>query len=275
MALLTGSFLTAYAPLFLYLARGPWQTEQEGHGPLIIAGSLWLAWQARARIRTLPPMAAPLAGWVAVLCGLLLMFLSRIQGLPSGEVLSAVVVIAGSIVLLAGWPTLRAVAFAVGFLLFAVPLPEWISDGATVPLKVFISDAVTQLLHAAGYPVAQNGVMIMIGAYEVLVKDACSGMNSIVALAAVGVFYAHEVHRNSPLRIALLLLAAIPIAIAANFVRVLALILIAYYQGVDALAGNLHGLTGIALFAVALVLFLVFDGTVSFAARLVHREARH
>ena len=33
--------------------------------------------------------------------------------------------------------------------------------------------------------------MIMIGSYQFLVKDACSGMNSIFALSAIGVFYAY------------------------------------------------------------------------------------
>ena len=70
-------------------------------------------------------------------------------------------------------------------------MPDWLIDAATVPLKVFISDVVTRILYAAGYPIAQNGVMIMIGSYQLLVKDACSGMNSIFALSAIGVFYAY------------------------------------------------------------------------------------
>ena len=56
---------------------------------------------------------------------------------------------------------------------------------------------VTNFLYALGYPIAQNGVMIMIGSYELMVKDACSGMNSIFALSAIGIFYVHEFVQHS------------------------------------------------------------------------------
>ena len=76
--------------------------------------------------------------------------------------------------LLAGWKALRILAFPIGFLLFTVPAPGWMVDGATIPLKVLISDLVTKVLYAAGYPIAQNGVVIMIGPYQLLMKDACA-----------------------------------------------------------------------------------------------------
>jgi exosortase len=206
-----------------------------------------------------PLSPAPVAGWSALLFGLLLMFFGRTQGVLPAEALSAIVVISGCILLLAGGPLLRALAFPLGFLLFAVPAPDWMLDAATVPLKVLISDLVTRMLYGAGYPIAQNGVMIMIGPYQVLVKDACSGMNSIFALSALGVFYACVLRRDSKVRSLFLLLALLPIAITANFIRVLTLVLLAYYAGVDALEGSLHGLTGIGLFILALTLFYLFD----------------
>jgi exosortase B len=260
---LMGSFLLAYMPTFLALANGPWRTEQEGHGPLIIAASVWLILQSRRRLKDTPVVPAPIIGWATMVFGLLLMFLARTQDVLTFEALSAIPVIAGSVLLLAGWPTLRILAFPIGFLLFAVPMPDWAIDTVTVPLKVFISDQVTRLLYAAGYPVAQNGVMIMIGAYQVLVKDACSGMNSIFALSAIGIFYAYAFRWQSKLRSLILIAAIIPITIAANFIRVIALVLIAYYGGVDKLDGMLHDLTGIGLFIVAVVLLFFLDGFLS------------
>ena len=79
-------------------------------------------------------------------------------------------------------------------------MPDWLIDAATVPLKVFISNVVTNVLYATGFPVAQNGVMIMIGTYQLLVKDACSGMNSIFALSAIGVFYAYAFRWQEKIR---------------------------------------------------------------------------
>src|SRR5712664_3213438 len=266
-ALLVGSFLAAYTPTVLSLIDGPWQTEQEGHGPLIIAAALWLVWQSGEKLKVTAISPAPVVGWTTLLAGLVLMFLGRTQEVLPVEVLSVIPVIIGCVLVSAGWPMLRALAFPIGFLFFAVPTPDWAIDAATVPLKVFISDLVTRVLYAAGYPVAQNGVMIMIGSYQLLVKDACSGMNSIFALSAIGVFYAYAFRWDTKIRGLLLLAAIVPITIVANFIRVLALVLIAYYGGIEVLEGILHDLTGIGLFIVAVALMFLFDGFLSLFAR--------
>jgi exosortase/archaeosortase family protein len=70
----------------------------------------------------------------------------------------------------------------------------------------------------------------------------------------------------------LLLLATVPIAIASNFIRVLSLVLLAYYGGVDALQGGLHELTGFALFAVAVALFCLFDATLGMVLGRLRRS---
>jgi exosortase len=266
--LLAGSFLIAYAPTAHGLINGPWQTEQEGHGPLIIAASLWLAWQSREQIKSAALIPAPIVGWITLGCGLLLLFLARTQELLTFEVLSAIPVVAGCVLVTAGWPLLRILAFPIGFLFFAVPAPDWVIDGLTVPLKVLISDLVTKMLYAAGYPIAQNGVMVMIGTYQLLVKDACSGMNSIFALSAIGVFYAYAFRWESKTRAILLLSAIVPITILANFIRVVTLVLIAYYGGVDLLEGPAHDLTGIGLFVVAVALLFLFDAILGLGSRL-------
>jgi exosortase B len=275
-AMLVGSCFAAYIPTILSLIDGPWQTEQEGHGPLIIAASLWLVWQSRqklqaAAVRTSP---APVAGWITLLLGLALMFVARTQGVLSVEAFSIIPVISGCVLLAGGWSTLRSLAFPIGFLLFAVPMPDWLIDSATIPLKVFISDLVTQSLYAAGYPIAQNGVMIMIGSYQLLVKDACSGLNSIFALSAIGVFYAYAFRRHEKIRSLLLLAAIVPITVAANFIRVITLVLTAYYGGVDLLEGTLHDLTGIGLFVVAVVLLFLFDAILGLFTGLVRMLLR-
>ena len=141
-----------------------------------------------------------------------------------------------------------------------------------MPLKVWISDVVSNLLYDLGYPVAQNGAMIMIGSYELMVKDACSGINSIFALSAIGVFYVHEFVRRHPLRRLILILSIVPITILANVFRVITLVLGAYYLGVDTIEGMFHDLTGIALFVFALALFFFLD-QVLIAAEYVIRKA--
>ncbi|MEH2492869.1 exosortase [Bradyrhizobium sp. AZCC 2230] len=274
-ALMGVAILGAYTPTIRGLINGPWQTEQEGHGPLIIAATLWLVWQSRERLVRAKVTPAPVAGWIVLAVGLMLLYLSRLQqGLLTVEMGSILPVIMGSVLICAGWPTLRALAFPLSFLVFAVPMPDWLVDSMTVPLKVFISDTVTRVLYAAGFPVAQNGVMIMIGSYQLLVKDACSGMNSIFALSAIGVFYVYAFRWKEKLRSLLLLLAIVPITILANFLRVFALVLMAYYGGPDLIEGAVHDLTGISLFVVALLLLFAFDGVLGVIRSLFMRSRR-
>jgi len=254
------AILLAYVPTFGRLIQGPWQTEQEGHGPLIIAASLWLVWASRERLAKAEIIPAPVAGWASLVVGLAMLFLARTQDLISVEVLSELPVIAGCVLMLAGWNVLKILAFPIAFLFFSVPAPGWIVDGATVPLKVWISDWVTRALYAAGYPIAQDGVVIMISSYQLLVKDACSGMNSIISLSAIGMFYVYAFRWQSKLRSLILLAAIVPITIVANFLRVLALVLIAYYGGINLVDGILHDLTGMALFVFAIVLLFALDG---------------
>jgi exosortase len=203
---------------------------------------------------------APIAGWCILLTALFLMAVTRSQDILMIEVATQIPVLLGCLLLIGGWSLARVFAFPLAFLIFSLPPPGWLLDAFTVPLKAWISDVVTNFLYALNYPIAQNGVMIMIGPYELMVKDACSGMNSIFALSAIGIFYIHEfVRGGSWLRKLILVLSIVPITILANFFRVLTLVLGAYYLGVDNVEGLFHDMTGIALFIFALFLFFVLD----------------
>ena len=256
---LAASFFVAYLPTYLRLAGSAWRTEQEGHGPLIMVAAAWLAWQQHDRIRGVELRPAPIAGWIILILSLLVMAVARSQDIPMVEVATQIPVLLGCILLVGGWPLARILAFPLAFLVFSVPPPGWLLDAFTVPLKVWISDIVSNFLYDLGYPVAQNGAMIMIGSYELMVKDACSGMNSIFALSAIGVFYVHEFVRRHPIRKLILILSIVPITVLANIFRVIALVLGAYYLGIDTIEGLFHDLTGIALFVFALALFFFLD----------------
>ncbi len=279
----------AFIPTLLRLADGPWRTEQEGHGPIVIAAAAWLAFQAWQKSRTNlakcdlaqsesskgdPTTAATIAGWIALLAGLATLVVMRSQDVLMLETAAQIPIICGAMLLSSGWSGLKTYAFPIAFLIFAVPPPGWMLDAFTVPMKVMVSDWATEILYRLDYPIAQNGVMIMVGPYQLMVKDACSGMNSVFALSAIGFFYVHEFIQNSPFRSIAMLLSIVPITVAANFVRVLSLILIAYYFGVDAVEGIFHDLTGFLLFAIALLLFFLLDGILIGLAAVALRATR-
>jgi exosortase len=271
---MAASFLIAYLPTYVTLAKGAWQTEQEGHGPLIMLAAAWLAWQQRGKLASVSLRPALVAGWIILLSSLALMVVTRSQNILMIEVGTQSPVLLGCLLLIGGWPLARIFAFPVAFLIFSVPPPGWLLDAFTVPLKAWISDLVTNFLYALDYPIAQNGVMIMIGPYELMVKDACSGMNSIFALSAIGIFYVHEFVDKNWIRRLILIASIIPITILANFFRVLALVLASYYMGVDRVEGLFHDLTGIALFVFALALFFLLDGVILSIGYLTRKALR-
>ena len=94
--------------------------------------------------------------------------------------------VAGALLLLKGPPALRVAWFAVFYMVFMIPLPGILVDAITGPLKQWVSVIVEGMLYAAGYPIARTGVTMTIGQYQLLVADACSGLNSMFSLSALG-----------------------------------------------------------------------------------------
>ena len=150
------------------------------------------------------------AGWAVLLAGLFALVVMRSQYLITVEAFTQIPVLLGCVLLLGGWTLARIFAFPIAFLFFSFLRRPGDGFLQTVPLKAWISDVVTNFLYDLGYPIAQNGVMIMIGPYQLLVKDACSGMNSIFALSAIGIFYVYEFVRNNWFRGAVLILSTTP-----------------------------------------------------------------
>ena len=131
--------------------------------------------------------------------------------------------------------------------------------GVPAPLKNWISVIVVDLLYYAGYPIARAGVMITIGQYQLLVADACSGLNSMFSLSALGTLFMYIMARKSVIHNAVMLAAILPIAFAANIVRVIVLVLVTYHLGDEVGQGFLHGAAGMVLMLIALVMFFSVD----------------
>jgi exosortase len=158
-----------------------------------------------------------------------------------------------------GLDMLKRLWFPIFYLGFLVPLPGWLLDVVTQPLKLFVSEVVTGTLASMGYPMGRQGVTIFVGTYQLLVEDACAGLNSLVSLSAIGLFYVYML-RGSNWRYSMLLLALVlPVAVAANMVRVAALVLITWYLGNAAAQGYLHNFAGMVTFVSALLLIFLVD----------------
>ena len=262
-ALALAGFGAMYVPSYWAAANGLWQTDDFGHAPIILAVVLWLFWQVRGQIHLAPDQPLHAAGWPLLVLGILLYCFGRVFTISSVEFLSQPLMVAAVLLLLKGTTALRAAWFAVFYLVFMVPLPGTLVDAVTGPLKQWISLIVVDVLYAAGYPIARTGVMITIGQYQLLVADACSGLNSMFSLSALGTLFMYIMGRTSRLHNAVMLAAILPIAFIANIVRVVSLVLVTYYFGDEAGQGFLHGAAGMVLMLVALLFLFALDALLS------------
>ena len=140
-----------------------------------------------------------------------------------------------------------------------MPLPGAVVDVLTMPMKLAVSWVVETVLYAAGYPIARNGVILQVGQYQLLVADVCAGLQTLFTLEAMGLLYLNLISHPSALRTTLLAILIVPIAFAANVIRVIILVLITYYLGDEVGQGFIHGFAGIVLFASALALTIFVD----------------
>lgn len=247
-----------FVPTWLRLWNGLWSQEEYEHGPLVLMVCLWLVWTKRAELATLTPRPALGAGSALLAAGLFCYFVGRSLNLPLFEVSAQLPIVAGTLLLTLGWRSLRVLWFMLLFMVFLIPLPPFVIVAITSALKERVSMVAEVLMYHAGYPIARDGVILSIGQYRMLVADACSGMNSMYSLSAMGLLYLYLVKRPSVLHNAVMLASILPIAFFANVLRVIALTLITYHFGDEAGQGFLHWAAGIVLFIVALAsLFLV------------------
>lgn len=248
-----------FVPTYMTLASEVWNNDAHGHGPLILGVSLWLIWFDRHKI--FAGDAEPATGWglAVLLAGLLLHFVGHSQTINMFTTLAQPIVFGSCFLLLHGWGALRRAWFPLFFMLFMVPLPEVAVQAITMPLKQAVSVATEWLLYHAGYPIARAGVTLSIGPYQLLVADACSGMNSLLTLESLGLLYMRLMNYQSTLRNTLLAVAIIPTSFAANVTRVIILVLVTYYYGDEVGQGFVHSFSGLVLFTVSLVSIYFID----------------
>jgi exosortase B len=259
MLVLLVGVLTMYVPLFIKLNAVVWSTDEQGHGPLILGASLWLIWSKRQALFELTPEPAVGAGLVTLLLGALLYVVGQSQGVLEIDTLSFIMVLFSSALLVLGWKGVRLIWFPFFFLLFMVPLPGALVQAITLPLKHIVSVVAEHILYLADYPIGRSGVTLTMGPYQLLVADACSGLNSLFTLESLGLLYMNIMNYKSPLRNTILALLIIPISFVANVIRVLTLVLVTYYFGDEVGQGFVHEFAGILLFAVAMVLIYGVD----------------
>ncbi len=263
---LLGGLAILYVPTYWRLVTGPWRDGVYAHGPIVLLIVVWLLWQKRRAFRLLCTRQMP-DGVAVFITGLMAYIVGRSQDILLLEVGSQIPVLAGLLMMFAGKATLRALWFPLSFLVFLVPVPSFVVDTLTGPLKQMVSAVVENLLYLGGYPIARNGAVLSVGPYRLLVADACSGLNSTYALCAMTTLFIYLRKRTGMVHNLILVASVVPVALVTNIARVCALVLITYYFGDAAGQGFLHDFAGLLEFVVALLVLIGTDSMLAAGIR--------
>jgi exosortase len=188
------------------------------HGYLVPLFSLVLLWLRRDVLAAGPVRAN---GWGSLLLavGAVLQLTGARYYLPWIESISILPYLAGLTVLAGGWRALRWAAPAIGFLFFMVPLPYRLEMGLGYPLQRVATLASNYALQTLGLPAVAEGNVIHIDEVKIGVVEACNGLGMLFTFFAFAVGTALIV-RKGILDKALIVLSAVPIALAANVTRI-------------------------------------------------------
>ena len=268
--------LILYVPTFYDLANGMWSQEEQAHGPIILLLSLWLIYRKWAKmINRSEGESTSIFGWAVLFVALILYIVGRSQQILVFEMGSFILILAAIILIKRDYIALKVMWFPLFFLLFMIPLPGQVVSLLTMPMKMAVSFVAEHILFWANYPIARNGVILQIGQYQLLVADACAGLQTLLTLEALGLFYLNLVHHTSVLRNVTLAILIVPISFTANVIRVIVLTLITYHYGDAAGQGFLHGFAGMVLFISALILILGVDAALQYFIRGQPVNASH
>jgi exosortase len=238
-----------YEPTVLWLFQAWMSDRYYSHGFLVAIVCIWLIsrqWQALSRCAiSSSPIGAPL-----IVIGLLLEMAGAISDVMTLSGISLVLVVAGLILVCRGRETFRLVSFPVLYFLFAVPMISAASDASgriLTPMMEFAASVTAGITDIIGLHPIKSGTIIHLPGYTMEVVAPCSGMASIVGLMALAGLLAH-LSETKPIRGLLIVLSAVPVALAANIVRLTFTALLGVTCGSRIASGFLHEVSGVFTF---------------------------
>ena len=250
--------IALFAPTLVWL-WGRWTLSvwHNAHGLLILPVAAYFVREELRATRHLPPSSSAW-GFVILVPALLLRAFDA--GMHTELLSAAAIVLAmpGLSLLLLGWARTRAILIPLLFLGLALPIPLSFTESIHLQLRYLATAGTAAVLPWVGIPVFTEGTTLHIARGPIEVADACSGFSTLYAAVAVALLTAYQ--SRSSARRALVLVAAAPIAIVSNILRVLLLVALVAWYGTPILDTYVHPLSGIMTFALSLPLIFWLGG---------------
>ena len=242
-----------------------WATNPDySHGFLIVPLCVYFVWERRRRLAALEVRPA-VAGLGIVVASLLLLVAGQLGAEQFLARVSLIGVLAGSTVFVLGWAHARLLVWTFCFALLMIPLPSIVFNEIAQPLQLLASSVAEQSLLMFSIPVLREGNVIFLSSATLEVAEACSGIRSLVSLLTVGIVYGYFTEDRTSRRV-ILAVSTLPIAIAANALRVAGTGLLAHFAGQAAADGFFHVFAGWLVFMSAVVMLFVLQAVLRHVA---------
>jgi eight transmembrane protein EpsH (proposed exosortase) len=249
-----------YAPTTYWLwTRWTMSVWHNAHGMFVAPLVAYLAWQELREHPELRDRPGSAMGFALLTPALLLRALDAGIHTELLSAISLVLALPGLSLLFLGTERTRRIAFPLCFMVFALPIPLGITETAHLVLRQITVAAASALLPLLGVTIFTEGTTLHLGRGALQVADACSGFSTLYAALAVATLAAYTA--STVWRRILVLVAAVPIAIASNIARVLFLILLVQWRGEEMLHTFLHPLSGLMTFALSLPVIFWLGGS--------------
>jgi exosortase len=272
--LLAGCFIYLYHYVIARLVQDWYTDDNYSHGFLIIPIALYFVWERRAKLAEV--LRRPSYWGITVVLGSLALLLAGILGSELFLTrISILGTIAGSILFLYGWNHLKILLLPIAFLLLMIPVPAIIFNQIAFPLQLLASRFGEMTLIACQVPVLREGNVIHLANTSLEVAEACSGIRSLISLLTLGIVYSYFTDSRLWVRI-VLIVGTIPIAIAANGIRVSGTGVAAHFYGPAAAQGFFHTFSGWIIFIAAFIMmFILYRILALIAPEKKNQEANH
>jgi len=252
LAIVGAAFAAVYWHVIAKLVYDWMNDGNYSHGFLIVPIAGYLAWERRDRVAAAP--LRPSAVGLVVLVGSLIVLTAGVLGAELFlSRVSMIGVAVGIILFTSGWAVVRLLAFPLAFLLLMIPIPAIVFNQIAFPLQLLASKGAEFTLTALAIPVLREGNVIVLANTSLEVAEACSGIRSLISLVTLAIVFGYFTDKRVWVR-TVLALAAVPVAVLSNAVRVAGTGVAAHYFGSAAAEGFFHTFSGWMLFLVAFVM---------------------
>jgi len=254
-AIVAIALFVLYLPVFAH-AINLWSVDEElsfGFAmPLVSAGLLWLRREAIRRSLG----RGSWAGLPLILCGMVLLVVDMHSSIRAIGGASFLLTVLGALVYLYGVKTARVSFFPIMFLTIGMSLYRGLFVPIGFQMQGITARYSAQAASLLGVPVRRSGVDLYAGNFHFVVAQACSGMNSLLALLCLGVLIVGLAHSALPRRL-LLILLVLPIVLVANIVRVTLVLVLSQVVGLAVVNSFIHGAFDAVIFLIAFGLFFL------------------